>query len=241
MNRRMFAQSMGGAAVLSALGSASDQPRRKAGLYRLDYLYFSDAAQARRFDELLAPQAPLLARNTTALGVFSVVVGPHVPAAVVLAGFESFDQMEAADKAAGNITDAPHQRASRVLLRPADFSPALEPLPETPKASRIFELRTDYAPAGAKAARLRERYAGPEMEISQRAGICPMLYADVLAGPNMPGLTCLIPFAGLAERQRAWNAFAADPDWIKLHSAGGPPLRQSEIVLLSPAPFSPIQ
>lgn len=237
MNRRRFAQSMGSAAMLSALGNAADRSRSKVGLYRLEYLHFSDAIQAHRFDEFLASQMPLLAKNTQALGVFSVVVGPHVPMTVMLSGFEGFAQMDAADKALGKMESAPYQRADRVLLRPTDFSPAIAPLGETPKQGRVFELRTDYAPAGRQAQRLHECCAGPEMEISRRAGVCPMLYADVLVGPNMPGLTYLIPFASLADRQKAWEAFGADPAL----RAGGQLVRQSEIMLLSPAPFSPIQ
>jgi hypothetical protein len=220
----MFAQSMGGAAMLSALGNAAEA-RPKIGLYRLEHCYFADAVQAHRFDEFLQAQLPLLRKHTGALGVFSVLVGPQVPATVVLSGFEGFGQMEAADGALGKIGSAPYQRADRVLLRPADFSPAVAPPPGKPGQARIFELRTDYAPAGRQIERLRDRCAG----------ICPMLYADVVVGPNMPAFTYLIPFAGLAERQKAWDAFAAEL------RAGGQPMRQSEILLLSPAPFSPIR
>jgi len=244
MNRRSFAQSIGGAAVLSALGKAAEA-RGGIGLYRLEYLYFSDAIQARRFDELLASRMPLLRKSTEALGIFSVVAGPHVPATVVLSGFEGFEQMEAADRAVEKTgSGALYNRADRVLLRPTDFSPAIAPPREAPKTSRIFELRTDYAFAGRHIERLHERCAGPEAAISRRAGICPMLYADVVVGPNMPALACLIPFASLADRQRAWDAFGADPEWMRLQNeslrAGAQP-RQTEIVLLSPAAFSPMQ
>jgi hypothetical protein len=61
----------------------------------------------------------------------------------------------------------------------------------------------------------------------------------------MPSLTYLIPFASLADRQEAWDAFAGDPDWIKLRHESLPTdgqlAGQSQITLLSPASFSPIQ
>ncbi len=33
---------------------------------------------------------------------------------------------------------------------------------------------------------------------------------------NMPNLTYLIPFEDLAAREKAWNLFAADPEWVKV-------------------------
>jgi hypothetical protein len=32
----------------------------------------------------------------------------------------------------------------------------------------------------------------------------------------MPNLTYLIPFDDLATREKAWNAFSADEEWIKV-------------------------
>jgi hypothetical protein len=61
----------------------------------------------------------------------------------------------------------------------------------------------------------------------------------------MPNLTYLIPFASLAEREKAWDAFAADPEWVKARAdsvaRGGQIIASSQITLWRPAPFSPIQ
>jgi hypothetical protein len=32
----------------------------------------------------------------------------------------------------------------------------------------------------------------------------------------MPNLTYVIPFENLAAREKAWDAFGADPEWIKV-------------------------
>jgi hypothetical protein len=32
----------------------------------------------------------------------------------------------------------------------------------------------------------------------------------------MPNLTYLIPFDDLAAREKAWNAFGSDPEWLKV-------------------------
>ena len=49
----------------------------------------------------------------------------------------------------------------------------------------------------------------------------------------------------LAEREKAWDAFGADPAWAKARAESiaksGQIVAQSNITLLRPAPFSPIQ
>jgi hypothetical protein len=44
----------------------------------------------------------------------------------------------------------------------------------------------------------------------------PILYGTTVIGPNMPNLTYVIPFEDLAAREKAWNAFGADPEWVKV-------------------------
>ncbi|HEY2012206.1 MAG TPA: NIPSNAP family protein, partial [Bryobacteraceae bacterium] len=81
--------------------------------------------------------------------------------------------------------------------------------------------------------------------IFHRSGVHPILYADTLIGPNMPNLTYLTPFANLAEREKAWDAFGADPEWTKARAEsvarGGQIVSQNGFRFLKPAPFSPIQ
>jgi len=61
----------------------------------------------------------------------------------------------------------------------------------------------------------------------------------------MPNMTYLTPFAGLAEREKAWDTFAADPEWTKVREASvakaGQVVAESHIMVLRPAPFSPMQ
>jgi len=35
-------------------------------------------------------------------------------------------------------------------------------------------------------------------------------------GANKPNLTYVIPFENLAAREKAWAAFGADPEWVKV-------------------------
>jgi hypothetical protein len=261
MNRRSFAQSMGSAAVLSALTNAPGQaqpPARKTKLYHLEYLYLRQGSQGDRISEFLSSQIPLVAKNTQALGVFTAVLGPHLPAMVLLSGFTGLEEMEAADdhirrnpeyqaalEKMERGAEPPYDRAERVLLRATDFSPEITPLPEKPKKPRIFELRVYHSPTERQLHALHERFAGPEIAIFHRSGIYPVLYADTLIGPNMPNMTYLTPFASLADREKAWDTLAADPEWIKARdesiARGGQIVAQSDITLLRPAPFSPMQ
>ncbi len=259
MNRRSFAQSIGSAAALSALADArAEQPSRKTRLYRLDYYYFRQGSQGDRLHEFLSSQMALLARTSQSVGVFTSLIGPHVPATILLSGFAGLEEMEAADdriqRSAGYQSalekmekgdEPPYDRAERVLLRATHFSPEITPLAEKPKAPRVFELRIYHSPSERQLRRLEERFAGPEMVCFHRAGIQPILYAETLAGPEMPNLTYLTPFASLAEREKAWDAFAEDPEWVKTRKESiersGQIVAQSRITLLRPTAFSPLQ
>ncbi|MFM8357567.1 MAG: NIPSNAP family protein, partial [Verrucomicrobiota bacterium] len=65
-----------------------------------------------------------------------------------------------------------------------------------------------------------------------------------LTGSSLPSLTYLLVFGSLADRERHWTTFAADPEWKKLSSTPG--FTDPEIVtnitsvLLRPTPYSPV-
>jgi hypothetical protein len=142
-------------------------------------------------------------------------------------------------------TDPPYDSAQRVLLQAADFSPEIVPLAEKPKSPRYFELRIYHSPTPRQLRMLHERFAGPEIQIFHRSGVHPILYADTIIGPDMPNLTYLIPFGTLAEREKAWDAFGADPQWAKVRAEsiarGGQIVNYNNISLWRAAAFSPIQ
>jgi len=245
-------------AAAQSNGTAQTQASQKTRVYRMEYLYYRQGSQGTRINEMLSSQLPLFVKNTQAFGVFTAVIGPHVPMTLVLSGYADLEEMEASDARIGRAPEfraavekmesggePPCDRADRVVLRAAAFSPDIVPLNEKPKTPRIFELRVYHSPTQRQLQLLHERFAGPEIAIFHRSGIHPILYADTLYGPNLPNQTYLTPFANLAEREKAWDAFAADPEWVKAREEsvqkGGQIVAQSEITLLRPAPFSPIQ
>ncbi len=260
MNRRSLMQSVGGAAMLSALAGEAEaqQTGRKTRLYQLDYLYYRQGDQGTRINQFLSSQMPLLTKNIPVYGVFTSLIAPHNPVTLVLAGFSGFEEMQSAEeriqKDSGfqgaleeleKGSEPPCDRVDRALLRATDFSPEIVPLKEKPKAPRIFELRVYHSPTERQLRLLHQRFAGPEIAIFHRSGVHPILYGDTLIGPDMPNLTYLTPFASLAEREKAWDAFGADPEWTKVRAEsiarGGQIVAHNNISLLRAAPFSPIQ
>jgi hypothetical protein len=260
MNRRTFAQSVGAGAVLSALAEAQGTAPQgsKTKIYRLDYLYFRQGEQGNRINELLSSQLPLLTKDSQVFGVFAAMVAPQLPTTLILRGFGSFEEMQAAADRLGRDAgfraahdkmeagaEPPFDRSDGVLLTPTDFASDIVPLKEKPKTPRVFELRVYHSPTERQLRVLHERFAGPEIGIFHRCGIHPILYSNTLVGPNMPNLTYFMPFASLADREKAWDAFAADPEWVKARAdsiaKGGQVVAQSSITLWRPTPFSPIQ
>jgi NIPSNAP len=260
MNRRSFAQSVGGAALLSTLaGEAQTQSSaQKTRIYRMEYLYYRQGSQGSRINEFLSSQMPLFVKNTRAMGVFTSVLGPHSPLTIVLAGFGSLEEMEAADQriaAAAEFraavdklesgSEPAYDRADRVLLRATDFSPEIVPLKEKPTTARTFELRIYHSPTQRQLQILHDRFSGPEIGIFHRCGIFPILYADTFIGPSVPSMAYLMPFDNLAAREKAWDAFGADPEWAKAREEsvrrGGQVVADNNITFLKPTPYSPIQ
>ena len=261
MNRRAFVRTLGAAAPLAALAGGAARAQQPAGrtrFYRLQHMYLRQGDQGGRINQFLSSQMPLLLKNIPHVGVFNTLIGPHNPTIMVLTGYSSFAEMEVVDARLGRDSayqaalaemekgsEPPYDSASLVLLRATDFSPEIVPLAEKPKVPRIFEVRVYHAPTELQLRYLHERFGGAEIPIFHRSGVHPILYADTIIGPDMPNLTYVIPFASLADREKAWDAFGADPDWAKARSEsiarGGQIVSANSITLMRPAPFSPIQ
>jgi hypothetical protein len=258
MERRSFLQSAAGASLLSQAATAQDASR-KTRLYRIDYYYYRQGDQAARLNQFLSSQMPLLAKQVRALGVFTAVFAPRTQTTMVLSGFADMDDMVTAARTVesdagyrkafeeferGNA-DPPVDNTQRLLLTATDFSPEIMPLAEKPKTPRYFELRVYHAPTLHQLHMLQERFAGPEIKIFHRSGIHPVLYANTMIGPDLPNLTYLIPFASLADREKAWDAFAADPEWTKVRAdsvaRGGQIVDTQNMSLWKATPYSPMQ
>ena len=194
-------------------------------------------------------------------GVFANFIAPDGPFLLLvnsypsLAAMESSQAKSAEDKEFQAALDAyyarpglGYQRVKVTLLRAIDSMPVIEPPPpaEAGKGLRIFELRT-YESNNAATLRRKVRMfeQGGELGIFRRVGIRPVFFGTALAGDNLPNLTYMVAYDDLAARDRAWKAFLADPEWLKLRAQPG--LSDAEIVsnignvILRPLPFSPVR
>jgi hypothetical protein len=260
MKRRSFVRAIAGAGMLSQAGSAAgaQSPAAKTRLYRIDYFYYRQGDQANRLNQFFSSQAPLFLKHMRALGVFTAVMAPHAQTMMVLSGFGSAEEMATAAERIETDPDyrkahaefesgsePPFDSAQRLLLQATAFSPEIAPPAEKPKTSRYFELRIYHSPTLRQLALVHERFAGPEIQIFHRSGVHPILYADTIIGPELPNLTYLIPFANLADRERAWDAFNSDPEWVKVRAEsvarGGQIVDYNNISLWRATSYSPIQ
>lgn len=257
MNRRSLIRSVGCATLLSGL-AARAQSGRKTRIYRLEFMYLRQGDQGNRINQFLSSQMPLYTKNIPVVGVFTEVISERMPVTVLLTGYSGLEEMEAAGERLRKDSgyqgaleqmetgaEPPFDYADQVLLRATEFSPEIVPPKEKPKTPRIFELRVYHSPTQRQLRYVHDRFAGPEIAIFHRSGVHPTFYADTLVGPNMPNLTYLTPFASLADRERAWDAFGADPEWNKARAEsvarGGQIVSRNGFRFLRPTAFSPIQ
>jgi hypothetical protein len=241
-----------------AAPGAQNAAGRKTRLYRMDYFYYRQGDQGTRINQFLASQMPLFTRHIHTLGVFTGVVTPLLQTTLVLSGFASFEEMTAAGGAIEGDsgyqkaheefergTEAPFETAERQLLQATDFSPEIVAPAGKPKSPRYFELRIYHSPTQRQLRQVHERFAGPETAIFHRSGVHPLFYADTVIGRDLPNLTYLIPFATLADREKAWDTFGADPEWLKARAdsiaRGGQIVNYNNLSLWRATAFSPIQ
>lgn len=84
--------------------------------------------------------------------------------------------------------------------------------------SRIFELRTYEGYSEDAVRRKIKMFHDGEFPIFNRAKLNPVFCGEVIAGDKQPRLTYMITCNSMAERDKGWAAFVADPEWKKLVS-----------------------
>jgi NIPSNAP protein len=195
------------------------------------------------------------------VGVFEMVIGPEMPALVVLLTHESPAPLAtlpgqlAADAAfqhaaAGYLGAAagqpPFMRVDSALLQAFETMPHLEaPAAGGDRAARVFELRTYESPTEAAHLKKMEMFSRMgETEIFRRVGLHPVFFAQTVIGPRLPSFSYMLTFADMAAREKAWAAFRADPEWQKLRATAGytdvDTVSNISDVLLRPAAYSQI-
>jgi NIPSNAP protein len=257
MDRRTFATTLAGIAAAAAPARSAETGRRTK-LYTLETFQLKNGTQAGRMHDWLGNTAlPKLAKIHAGPQIaLEAVISPHTPQLVLMLGFSSFeDLMSTREKMAADKdlaatrqkldegSEPPFESQSVTLLESAAYAPEI--VPEKRDKPRFFELRVYHSPTRNQLRLVHERFAGPETKIFAKSGIHPVLYTSTLFGPNMPNLTYLIPFDSLGAREKAWDTFGADPDWVKARKEsidkGGQIVAVAEVSIYKATPYSPVK
>lgn len=243
-----------------ANAGVNSAPGARTAYYALQNYYLKNGTQLARINEFMS-RGLLPALNAFHPGpklFLEALVAPHMPQFAVIFGLASLDQLPAvrerlsADQAFNKAftaweadSEPPYEHFSQTILKAVDYSPEISAAPERPPKPRIFEVRVYHSPTWRQLRALHERFAGPEIKIFHRSGVHPILYSETIAGPNMPNLTYITPFESLAAREKAWEAFGADPEWVKVRKESidrhGQISSVIQIALFRATPYSPVQ
>lgn len=104
----------------------------------------------------------------------------------------------------------------------------------------IHELRI-YHCAPARMPALLNRFANTTLGMWDKHGIKQVGFWTVEIGDSNHALYYILEWASLADRETKWNAFQADPAWIKARAESekdGPILARVENLILKPTAFS---
>jgi hypothetical protein len=113
-------------------------------------------------------------------------------------------------------TEPAYERIESSLLLAFAQMPQLK-APE--KQQRLFELRRYESPTESASKKKIEMFndAG-EMTIFQRTGLRAVFFGETLIGAMLPNLTYMLTYTDMAEHDKNWKTFGADPEWKKLSS-----------------------
>jgi hypothetical protein len=117
-----------------------------------------------------------------------------------------------------NYKQPPYLRIESVLLKAFTDHPFLTlPLLESPRASRVYELRSyESATEGIHANKVDMFNAGGEVSLFNRLGFNAVFYGQVISGAKMPNLMYMTTFSNQESRDEHWKAFSASTEWKEL-------------------------
>ena len=107
----------------------------------------------------------------------------------------------------------------------------------------IYELRI-YRCVPGKLPALNNRFANITLKIWERHGIKQAGFFTTLIGESNQELTYFLQWESLADRDKKWNAFQADPEWHAKRAEtekDGPIVANVAVQMLSPTAFSSVK
>jgi hypothetical protein len=257
LDRRHFLGGLPALMPAALAASPADAPRTR--FYVFEQYFLEQGTQPARINEFFSKALlPAMDRIHKGPKIFlEAVMAPHLPQVAAIFGIESPEQVWSISKALFADKDfskafdqweageAPYLSSIASLLEATDYSPEIAVPEKPPAAPRVFELRIYHSPTARQNKALHQRFSGAEIKIFHRVGVNPILYTTTVFGANRPNLTYLIPFDTLAAREKAWAAFAADEEWVRVRQESidrsGQISIVSNISLYKAMPYSPIR
>ena len=106
----------------------------------------------------------------------------------------------------------------------------------------IYEWRI-YEAVPGKMGALNDRFQKITLKLFEKHGIKVVGFWETVVGTSN-NLYYMLAFENMAHREKAWNAFIADPEWIKARQETereGPLVQRVFNMLLRPTSYSPMK
>jgi len=107
----------------------------------------------------------------------------------------------------------------------------------------LYELRTYHAVPG-KLPAVNARFEQHTLGFFAKHGINPLGFWTAYIGPSANTLTYLLAWDDLGARERIWNGFATDPDWLAVRAEtekDGALIERAENTILAPTAYSKLR
>lgn len=107
----------------------------------------------------------------------------------------------------------------------------------------IYEMRVYHCAPGRLPA-LNKRFETVTLKFWEKYGIEQVGFWSTMVGSSNQTLTYLLRWESLADRERKWNAFASDPDWLAQRAASEAEaiiVERIENTLLNPTSYSALR
>ena len=107
----------------------------------------------------------------------------------------------------------------------------------------IYEMRV-YRTVPGRLPALLARFQNTTLKLWDKHGIKQAGFWTTLIGDSNQELTYILAWESLADREKKWNAFMADPEWINARGASekdGPILQNASNQILVPTAFSAVK
>ena len=107
----------------------------------------------------------------------------------------------------------------------------------------IYEMRIYHCVPG-RLPDLNKRFETATLKIWERHGIRPVGFWTVLVGSSNQDLYYMLEWKDMAERERIWNGFLADPEWLQKRAEtekNGPIVASVDNSFLAPTAYSKLK